>query len=1736
MLKSSSLTVRMLLLALCASIVLNGGVVGAQDPVTTQEPALLVTPEAVPTDVPLPPEIVTVIATEAVTPAATETVIPPVVETIATTVTVPPVIPSEAAGTTLPPEPLLQLLVRETFDNGDLSPWLMGDGWALVPYANGLALQVDNSIVPAELLKGDFFNVAVQASFVLQTGAAQISVRQSETGNYTATLDASGLVRLFRSSELVLAVQCTVQCTVDAAGEANTLRLSAVDGVVRVAVNDVEVIAVRDEMPLPPGKVQVGADFTLSADGSVVPGNVMLINDFFLWVKADETALYPAPTAMSVPTQPTVGPTEGIIVLNPLPEIVVTSEVTPDVVVTSEPTPEVIVTSEPTPAPVEADPATDTAVSFEGKDLAAFPAPSAEEIVRAGLVSNDNFGAASIVPSANPLIAYASSGETTSATLETGEAISSCDYNTSHTIWFAFTPTVTANYTVSTVGSAFDTVLALYTGPAVNNLTLVACNDDATTTTFTSLLTRSLQAGTTYRIQLGGFKGRYGQYALSVIQMGLPVPTLKPGLTGPNDNALTNNIAVPLPALTWTGVANAHHYEVQIDDNALFNSLNQQNSQIVGTSYPVNPALPMVLTTPTIYYWRVRGLNISNQPGPWSLTRRFIVDSAPSAVPTPLLPASNGLLTTLRPTYSWKMPLASGAVAYRLDVDTAAADGTCDFQNLIINDQNVTTVSTVSPVLPQGHYCWQVRSVDAAGNVSASSAARSFKIFIGTLPLDNARQLTVGTATTLNVTFRWIGVSGATGYAITLFDETCTTPKTGYPISVGAVLVKALSISHGKYCWNVRAEGVENATPTSFRKLIIGAPAPAAPLLLDPKLSQSVGDNTPSFLWNVTSSPLGAPFTYDLQVDNSGCLFPSAEIKKTGLGVGYTAETTLNDGTYCWRVRTVNAYGVAGLWSPVRAFTVDTSLPQAPTMALPAANALVPQLRPTFSWVAAVGSASVSYRLDVDDDPDLDGTCDFNPSLINDLPFTKAPFTIPPSTTALSQGAYCWRVQALDAAANVGPESSPRAFKVFIGTSPADKTVYTPLGAATSINVAFKWVAVPGATGYTLALYDATCTTLESSTPVPVMALPTKALPISRGTHCWKVQALGIETTMPATFARVIVSPAGPAAPILTDPTIKQIIGDNTPEFKWVATTSTANGPFTYAIQVDNSGCLFPSPEINVPVSGVSHIPTTALTDGVYCWRVRSVNMYGGPGGWSIVRPFTLDTAVPQPPTLSAPVDKALLTVLRPSFNWVMAAGSGSAGYRLDVANDPDLDGVCDFGSGLAVENRIVTKVPYIPLAPTSPLPQGGYCWRVQAADLAANMGDESAIRSFKIFIGTAPLDHAIVYTTVASTTLNVSFKWAVVPGATGYILKLFDETCTTEKMSFDGAATPADRGASLVKILSVPHGQYCWKVQALGMDTTMPTTFRKLTVSPPPALGPVLGRPDSNAVTGSTTPEFNWNAVTGAANITFTYDLKVDNNGCTLLTPEIDETDLELTYTPTTPLADGVYCWKVRAVNNFGVAGAWSLPRSLTVDTSSTAAPKLIAPLDNVSVSVPQPAFSWGRVPAAVSYQIQLKTVDTACDAIDVPLISVPAPGGLIPPSSVRFVPASPLLNRTYYWCVRALDSVGNASQWSTRQAVKIVSAATAVSILNRFTTSPVKVTWGPISWAGYYEIQVDNHNTFLSPEYESENVPAGTQTLDVPVDFPLTSGTWYWRVRACPATGTCGLWSTAGVFTIEQ
>jgi len=131
-----------------------------------------------------------------------------------------------------------------------------------------------------------------------------------------------------------------------------------------------------------------------------------------------------------------------------------------------------------------------------------------------GPPANDDFANATSVGS----VPYSDSVDATAASIESGEPTPPCGYGqSSGSVWYAFSPSVTDSYSVQSQYTGFWSQVAVYTGSSLNNLTSLGCR------TFGSMLTFPAEAGQTYYLQLGGLFGGRGTINLNIVEAPDPV-------------------------------------------------------------------------------------------------------------------------------------------------------------------------------------------------------------------------------------------------------------------------------------------------------------------------------------------------------------------------------------------------------------------------------------------------------------------------------------------------------------------------------------------------------------------------------------------------------------------------------------------------------------------------------------------------------------------------------------------------------------------------------------------------------------------------------------------------------------------------------------------------------------------------------------------------------------------------------------------------------------------------------------------------------------------------------------------------------------------------------------------------------------------------------------------------------------------------------------------------------------
>ncbi|MBC6937064.1 MAG: hypothetical protein DWB42_14670 [Chloroflexi bacterium] len=122
-----------------------------------------------------------------------------------------------------------------------------------------------------------------------------------------------------------------------------------------------------------------------------------------------------------------------------------------------------------------------------------------------------------------------------------------------------------------------------------------------------------------------------------------------------------------------------------------------------------------------------------------------------------------------------------------------------------------------------------------------------------------------------------------------------------------------------------------------------------------------------------------------------------------------------------------------------------------------------------------------------------------------------------------------------------------------------------------------------------------------------------------------------------------------------------------------------------------------------------------------------------------------------------------------------------------------------------------------------------------------------------------------------------------------------------------------------------------------------------------------------------------------------------------------------------------------------------------------------------------------------------------------------------------------------TYYFKIRAYTPPHDLQQNALYSDFTPVFAATthdssaAVPTLHRYTTATPTLTWNPVTWAAYYDVQVARDAAFSS-SLQTFSTAGLSLTLG-----PLDDGMYYWRVRAVGG-GRTGGWSAAQAFVVDS
>jgi hypothetical protein len=770
-----------------------------------------------------------------------------------------------------------------------------------------------------------------------------------------------------------------------------------------------------------------------------------------------------------------------------------------------------------------------------------------------------------------------------------------------------------------------------------------------------------------------------------------------------------------------------------------------------------------------------------------------------------------------------------------------------------------------------------------------------------------------------------------------------------------------------------------------------------------------------------------------------------------------------------------------------------------PALLAPASNGLSTSARPALRWSAVPAATGYRIAFGLTDDPAQ--------AFLNIPLGLTTTYTL---TAALPQCDCRWWVAARDATGD-GAWSAPFRLRINVQLAPG-AFAFTTLPRPT-----LMWAGVPGATAYLVQIArDAAFTDIAATSPAFIgTSWVPPALPFGR--YYWRVNinrgASSGNTMEFSPWSHTLTISPGPSAPLVPVAPANALLTNTLPiNLDWSNVAPTAAGaPFTYQLQIDNQN-TFTSPEVFVAdLTDSAYSLATLAGDGAYYWRVRSVNTYGWPSGWNAARILTVDRAAPAPPVITAPLYNATISQARPTITWQVPQG-GATQYQIQVSYYDD------FNTLMVPEQTLTTTSYTLPIS----LGQGTYYVRVRARDAAGNQGDyPSSGHKFHFIVPLSPANGA------GSINRQPVFTWAAVPGATAYQFQLSTQDDFAQGTLI--AESPAFVGTSYAYPAALPplnFGTYYWRVNvnrgAINNNVMEFSPFEfRLIITPSIPTQLIATTPANTFATALNNITLNWAlppaTLTGGP---FTYQLQVDNTN-TFASPEYTELSLSTNTLTLTNVPDATYFWRGRIVNSYGVGGPWSVARSFTIDTTAPAEPTLLAPIDAAIVDTVLPLFQWSRPAGVVRFRLDYSTSSSFSHFISAGT------------TATQFTPLTQLLPTTYYWRVTGFDAVGNASTAAIVRSVTLRTPLNIAPIPVWWSDATPSLNWVPVRNALTYEVQVFNIPTLAgTPLWQT----GSTTQPSADVDVALPDGVYYWRVRARLSPTVATLWSSVGVFAVDQ
>ena len=637
-------------------------------------------------------------------------------------------------------------------------------------------------------------------------------------------------------------------------------------------------------------------------------------------------------------------------------------------------------------------------------------------------------------------------------------------------------------------------------------------------------------------------------------------------LVSPANNSTGINLT---PALTWTEIAGADKYRLEINTSPDFN-----NKVIYDQDTVSLPSTQVSgLFDNTTYYWRVTALNNGGNSSDVSGTFYFATRATTGVEP---LNGSKAISTS--PTLKWNRTI--GASSYRLEVNTNP-----DFSNTVIFDNSLITdtIHVLTGLSNNTTYYWRITANSNSLAKTKTSDIYSFTTKLATVtptsPANNS------TGISLVPVLSWTAIPGADKYRLEVNTKIDFSGIIIYDQDTVSMTTKKIGglFDNITYYWRVTA--INNNGNSSDLSNTFSFTTRQTELVVATNGATFVS-TSPSLVWNKISGATGYRLEVNINPDFSGIvIYDNASITDT-----LQALTGLNNNTtYYWRVTAYSNSLTKTTLSDVYSFT--TKLAKV-NLISPVRNSNGISLSPVIEWTSVPGADR--YRLEVNTRSDFKGTVIYDLDTVNS--------TSKQIGGLFDNTSYYWRVTAFNNSGNASDPSDTLAFTTIAGNS------IEPINGATFISTSptLIWNKISGADNYRLEVNtqsDFTGTNISDSLSIKDTLLTLSDLS-NNTTYYWRVTAYSnnlskITTSDTYNFTTKLAS-VNLISPVHNSTGIPL-----SPILSWTAVEGADRYRLEVNIEADfNSRVVYDQDTLSLPLQQIETLSSSTN----YFWRVTALN------------------------------------------------------------------------------------------------------------------------------------------------------------------------------------------------------------------------------------------------------------------------------------------------------------------------------------------------------------------------------------------------------------------------------------------------------------------------------------------------------------------------------------------------